>query len=394
MSSTTPPATTADFSHLLPPTYKTTITSWLTEDTPSLDYGGFVVGTTARTATLYAKSPGLLAGTPWFTETFAQLSCTVTWHYPEGTFLSPTTPIAVATVSGAAKDILLGERVALNTLSRCSGIATASHDMVALARNAGYTGIIAGTRKTTPGFRLVEKYGMLVGGADPHRYDLSSMVMLKDNHIWSHGSITKAVAEAKRVGGFAVKVEVECGTFEEACEAVEAGAEVVMLDNFTGEGLRVCAGALREKFKGRGVLLECSGGLTLENVEGFVCNGECGGEGGVKAPEEVADAGRYRYHLDERDPSGGEAYRLLAQDRSLGRRLYPGIMSVLWIVNCAVAVIPARHLNRSTSIHPAANSHAVDVAINVPRSESGNISRHDPNSTARPLPASSPVILS
>lgn len=278
-SRTIPPVTITNYAHLLPPTYKNTIKSWIAEDAPSLDYGGFVVGTAPRTATLYCKSSGILSGVPFFTETFAQLGCVVNWHYPEGTYFSPALgyPIAVATVSGSAKDILLGERVALNTLSRCSGISTAASKLIEKAREAGYMGLIAGTRKTTPGFRLVEKYGMLVGGADMHRYDLSSMVMLKDNHIWSHGSITNAVREAKRVAGFSVKVEVECQSFDEALEAVEAGAEVIMLDNFDGDGLRACAGRLRERFQmdGRsGILLECSGGLTLDNVAAYVSNGE------------------------------------------------------------------------------------------------------------------------
>lgn len=115
----------------------------------------------------------------------------------------------VATVRGKARHILLGERVALNMLARCSGIATKyaplficaflpspaeiyvmlcrSKEILDQARGFGYKGIIAGTRKTTPGFRLVEKYGMIVGGIDAHRHDLSSMIMLKDNHIWSSG---------------------------------------------------------------------------------------------------------------------------------------------------------------------------------------------------------------
>ena len=265
------------YSHLLPPHYKTTITAWLAEDAPSFDYGGYVVGESAKTATLFCKSPGVLAGIPFFIEVFAQLNCTVDLHFPEGAVLRPETAggkLAVATVKGCAKDILLGERVALNTLSRCSGIASASRSMVELAKGAGYTGIIAGTRKTTPGFRVVEKYGMLVGGADAHRHDLSSMVMLKDNHVWSTGSITGAVKAAKGVAGFSVKVEVECQSEAEADEAIAAGADVVMLDNFTGEGLKIAARSVKQRWaeRGRSVLLECSGGLTEANVKEYVCN--------------------------------------------------------------------------------------------------------------------------
>lgn len=116
---------------------------------------------------------------------------------------------------------------------------------------------------------------MLVGGCDPHRHDLSAMTMLKDNHIWAcAGSIAAAVAAAKAAGGFAVKVEVECQSFGEADEAIAAGADVVMLDNFSGEGVRECARRLKDKW-GRGrearALVEVSGGLTEENVEGYVC---------------------------------------------------------------------------------------------------------------------------
>ncbi|KAG0642902.1 Quinolinate phosphoribosyl transferase [Tuber brumale] len=269
-----PPLEHGNTAHLLPHTYKQTIASWLTEDAPAFDYGGFVVGEDPKTATLYAKSPGVLAGVPFFDEVFAQLGCTVEWHAQEGTFLSAAKPIAVATVKGPSRNILLGERVALNTLARCSGIATKSRRLLELVRKAGYPGILAGTRKTTPGFRLVEKYGMLVGGVDQHRYDLGSMIMLKDNHIWSKGSITKAVHAAKSVGGFVIKVEVEVQSEEEADEAIAAGADIVMLDNFTGDGLKASAASLKKRWgeKGRQVLLECSGGLTEDNVEGYLCN--------------------------------------------------------------------------------------------------------------------------
>jgi nicotinate-nucleotide pyrophosphorylase (carboxylating) len=144
-----------------------------------------------------------------------------------------------------------------------------------LVRKAGYTNTLAGTRKTTPGFRLVEKYGMLIGGCDPHRYDLSTMTMLKDNHIWAcQNSITRAVRAAKAVGGFSIKVEVECQSKEEAEEAIRAGADVVMLDNFTGDGVKSASRNLKERLQkqeGREFLIEVSGGLTEENVEAFVC---------------------------------------------------------------------------------------------------------------------------
>ncbi|KAF2679093.1 nicotinate-nucleotide diphosphorylase [Lentithecium fluviatile CBS 122367] len=226
--------------HLLPNTYKRLVSEWLEEDTPSFDYGGFVVGEEISEAKLLGKSE----------------HC--------------------ATVRGPVRNLLLGERVALNTLARCSGIATKSNRVLALLRKAGYPNILAGTRKTTPGFRLVEKYGMLVGGVDAHRVDLSAMTMLKDNHIVAAGSITNAVRAAKSAGGFAIKVEVECQSFEEADEAIAAGADIVMLDNFTSDGVKAAAAQLKDKW-GRGTgdrkqfLVEVSGGLTEENVEPYVC---------------------------------------------------------------------------------------------------------------------------
>lgn len=277
MTSNTSPASYGSLANLLPPSWKTQVTAWLAEDTPTFDYGGFVVGDGPRTATLWGKSAGVVAGRPFFDEVFEQCGCKVEWHLEEGDVLDfgadATGKRRVATVTGPTRGILLGERVALNTFARCSGIATQTRSMVSGLRQAGYQGILAGTRKTTPGFRLVEKYGMLVGGADMHRMDLSSMIMLKDNHVWSRGSITDAVKAAKSVGGFALKVEVEVQSEAEADEAIAAGANVVMLDNFTGDGVKVASRSLKERWQGkRHFLLEVSGGLTPDNASSYVCN--------------------------------------------------------------------------------------------------------------------------
>jgi len=255
--------------------WKTKITEWLAEDVPAFDIGGFVVGDTQETATLLCKSPGVFAGQPFANEVFKQCELTVEWLIPEGTSIDPKGgKVPVAKVSGKCRSLLLSERTALNILARCSGIATESRKLVTIARAAGFKNTIAGTRKTTPGFRLVEKYAMLIGGVDTHRYDLSSMVMLKDNHIWSTGSITAAVTAARSVAGFSMKVEVECQTEEEADEAIAAGADVVMLDNFSGDGLKVAAKSIKERWQGKGksFLLECSGGLRATNVEGYLTN--------------------------------------------------------------------------------------------------------------------------
>jgi nicotinate-nucleotide pyrophosphorylase (carboxylating) len=171
--------------------------------------------------------------------------------------------------------------------------------LVQTLRSHGWNGTLAGTRKTTPGFRLVEKYGILVGGADPHRHDLSSMVMLKDNHVWAcannnarsnretpqseeeesksiAAAIPAAVHAAKATGGFSTKVEVEVRSVEEANAAIGAGADVIMLDNFTADEVRAAAALLKTEWAGKNkppgsFLIEVSGGLTPDNAAKYVC---------------------------------------------------------------------------------------------------------------------------
>ena len=259
------------FSTLLPESYKSKIEEWLIEDCPSFDYGGFVVGSTTKTANLLQKSPGMIAGVPFFNHIFHLLNCHVTWIYPEATISTSNFPLIIATVTGPANKILSGERLALNILARCSGIATRANDLKSLAIKNKWTGIIAGTRKTTPGFRIIEKYGMLIGGADTHRYDLSSMIMLKDNHIVANGDIKNAVLKAKGVGGFSLKIEVECKSLEEARVAAINGADVVMLDNFNPKSVATAALALKREFGDK--IIEVSGGLTIDNCQEYFIEG-------------------------------------------------------------------------------------------------------------------------
>ena len=177
-------------SHLLPPTrLRELARDWLREDTPSFDYGGYVVGENIETAVLICKSAGVLAGVSFFDAIFHELDCSVEWFVVEGAFINPI--CRVARVTGKARNLLLGERVALNCVTRASGVATLARRLRDVADKEKWHGEIAGTRKTTPGFRIVEKHALLVGGISTHRYDLSSMIMLKDNHIWASGSITQ-----------------------------------------------------------------------------------------------------------------------------------------------------------------------------------------------------------
>ena len=252
------------YKDLIPTNWESILPLWFQEDIPSFDYGGYVVGTKPSIAHLYQKSAGVLAGVPFVNKIVQYTGCTIEWHSPEGTVQLDNSRVHVATVRGPANAILTAERIALNLICRASGIATVSRQLATLGKKHGWSGRAAGTRKTTPGFRLVEKYAMLVGGVDCHRMDLSGMIMLKDNHIVSHGNITNAVKSALSVGGFSVKVEVECQNEAEAVEAIDAGAHVVMLDNFKPEEAKVTAKNLKEHSKH--TIVEVSGGITLENI--------------------------------------------------------------------------------------------------------------------------------
>ncbi|XP_006914295.1 nicotinate-nucleotide pyrophosphorylase [carboxylating] [Pteropus alecto] len=255
-----------DLALLLPPaTLAALADGWLREDCPGLNYAALVTGAAPSQAVLWAKSPGVLAGRPFFDAVFARVSCQVSWFFPEGSKLVPVAK--VAEVRGPAHCLLMGERVALNTLARCSGVASSAAAAVEAARGTGWAGHVAGTRKTTPGFRLVEKYGLLVGGAASHRYDLGGLVMVKDNHVVAAGGVKKAVQRAQQASDFTLKVEVECSSLQEALEAAEAGADLVLLDNFRPEELHPTAEALKARFPSVGV--EASGGITLGNLPQF-----------------------------------------------------------------------------------------------------------------------------
>lgn len=203
----------------------------LREDITSEDVSTAAVMPEAHAATvqLIAKQAGIICGLDVFERTFRLLDATarVEHHVAEGAAVKPGDHLA--DVYADARALLSGERVALNYLQRMSGIATETHRMAALLEGSGTT--LVDTRKTTPNMRVFEKEAVRVGGGTNHRYNLSDGVMLKDNHIDAAGSITAAVAAARAHMPFVRKVEVECETLDEVREAVEAGADIIMLDN-------------------------------------------------------------------------------------------------------------------------------------------------------------------
>lgn len=174
----------------------------------------------------------------------------------------------IAEISGNASSILKGERTALNFLQRMSGIATMTSKYV--SEISGLKTRIADTRKTAPGLRILDKYSVRIGGGFNHRFNLSDMVLIKDNHIKAAGGITPAVAAAKDKGSHALKIEVEVESIKELIESIEAGADIVMLDNMTLDMMKEAV-----SIAGGKVLLEASGNITI------------GGEKSVRAVAET-----------------------------------------------------------------------------------------------------------
>ncbi|XP_069750340.1 nicotinate-nucleotide pyrophosphorylase [carboxylating]-like isoform X1 [Narcine bancroftii] len=239
---------------------------WLREDAPQMDWAGAVVGEQTVGARVLLKSTGVLAGLPFVQAIFTELGLCWHWLWPEGG--EPRPPCEVGRVWGPARSLLLAERAALNTLAHAGGVATACWRARLLAEARGWPGVLAGTRKTTPGLRLVEKHAMLVGGVSGHRFDLGDLLMLKDNHLAVVGNIAKAVRDARTMAGVFRKVEVEARSLDQARQAAAAGADIVMLDNFTPQELLEAARGLREEFPA--LLIEASGGITEENLPNYL----------------------------------------------------------------------------------------------------------------------------
>ena len=211
------------------------------------------------TVDLIAKEDGVIAGMDVYARVFKLLDedteiemfCHDGDEVREGDLM--------AKVTGDIRVLLSGERVALNYLQRMSGIATYTRSVAKLLEGSGVT--LLETRKTTPNCRVFEKYAVRVGGGCNHRYNLSDGVLLKDNHIGAAGSITKAIQMAKAYAPFVRKIEIETETLEQVAEAVEAGADIIMLDNMTPEVMKQAVALIDGRAQ-----TECSGNITKENI--------------------------------------------------------------------------------------------------------------------------------
>jgi len=177
------------------------------------------------------------------------------------------------TIRGNARTILAIERTLLNVMSRMSGIATATSSMIEKTRKAGTKAKVACTRKTGPGLLYFDKKAVILGGGDPHRFRLDDMVLIKDNHIAIAGSVVKAIRKAKENASFSKKIEVEVVRIDDVLPAVQAGADIVMLDNFSPKQVENAVCMLRKKGLRDKVLIEASGGITEKNVLEYASKG-------------------------------------------------------------------------------------------------------------------------
>jgi nicotinate-nucleotide pyrophosphorylase (carboxylating) len=235
---------------------------WLREDLGHHDVTNDVPGGT--TGRLVAREPGVAAGLDAATAVFDRLDVEVEPLVDAGDRIGAGDPLL--RVEGAASAVLRGERVAANLAGHASGIATHTRRAVDAAREVDDSVRIAGTRKTTPGLRGVEKRAVAAGGGDTHRLDLSHMVMIKDNHVAEMG-IEGAVDRFRERASFATKIEVEVETPEDGLRAAEAG-DIVLFDNMAPE--RVAEGV---DLLPAGVLAEASGGITVDDVPAYAATG-------------------------------------------------------------------------------------------------------------------------
>ena len=220
-------------------------------------------------AVIVAKEEGVLAGLPFAVRVFRLLGgdFKVNFALREGSSFSKGDTILE--LEGNAKILLMGERVALNILQRLSGIATKTRKMVERIKDLPVK--LLDTRKTTPGFRLFEKYAVKVGGGENHRYALYDMVLIKDNHIKVAGSITEAVKRVRELIPPFYKVEVEVSSLEELKEVLPLKVDIVMLDNFTVEEVKNAVEVIKN-FDSN-LEIEVSGGINEQNIRDYALTG-------------------------------------------------------------------------------------------------------------------------
>lgn len=246
--------------------YDSQIERWLREDLGHHDVTNDVPGET--TGRLVAVDEGVAAGLDAAVGVFDYLDCTVEATVDEGDRIH--TGDDVLRVDGPARDVLRGERVAVNVAGHASGVATKTREAVDAVAAVADGVRVACTRKTTPGLRGIEKRAVVAGGGDTHRLDLSHMVMVKDNHAMEMG-LERAVEHVRAVASFATKTEVEVEIPEDAPRAAAAGADVVLLDNMTPTETERAVNLLRAS--DASVIAEASGGISVADAPDYAVTG-------------------------------------------------------------------------------------------------------------------------
>jgi nicotinate-nucleotide pyrophosphorylase (carboxylating) len=245
----------------------------LTEDIGQGDVTSSLIvpaDTNAR-ALVVVKQRGIVAGIEEAKIFLQSLGLEVEASASDGKKVKPSE--VLLRISGDARTLLAAERTLLNLLSRMSGIATATRNLVEKLREANVKTRVACTRKTAPGLLYFDKKAVLIGGGDTHRLHLDDMILIKNNHIALAGSLEKAVEKVRKHASFSKKIEVEVTKAEEVLPAVRAGTDIVMLDNFSPKQIEKAMMLLKkEEFYGK-VLVEASGGITAENIMRFASTG-------------------------------------------------------------------------------------------------------------------------
>lgn len=240
----------------------------LREDISSEDVSTNAVMPDARKgeAQLICKQDGVLAGLFVFKRVFELLDSGIEINFKFNDGDKVKKGELIGTIVGDIRAILSGERTALNYLQRMSGIATYTNSIASLLEGSKVK--LLDTRKTTPGNRIFEKYAVKTGGGYNHRYNLSDGVLLKDNHIGAAGGVKEAVRMAKEYAPFVRKIEIECESVEMVRDAVEAGADIIMLDNMSVEEMQEAISLIDGRAE-----IECSGNVTRENIERYISLG-------------------------------------------------------------------------------------------------------------------------
>ncbi|MDP5276966.1 carboxylating nicotinate-nucleotide diphosphorylase [Chengkuizengella axinellae] len=248
---------------------KENIEAWLKEDIGTGDVTSIstIPAEHQSIGYIHAKEMGMLAGLPIAKLVFEIVDPNIIFSEQavEGSILNKGDTIA--TVEGNTRNILIGERLALNLMQRLSGIATKTNQYVKELNNIPVK--VVDTRKTTPGHRVLEKYAVKVGGGFNHRMGLYDAVMIKDNHIKATGSIKKAIEAARNQVPHTMKIEVEIEKMTEIEEAL--AADIILLDNMSIDTLTACVNQI--KAKSPHIILEASGGITLETIRGVALTG-------------------------------------------------------------------------------------------------------------------------